>query len=181
PPTSLQLHYPPVANVKPIKPNTKPHKHIQSPIKHTSKYSLKSSHFLTHHHQKNQQILTHLQKPFYPKPILTYPPFLKQKHKILNLHHLQHPNFINPTHQHKTTHQQQKPHSITPISNFQNQNYYLTHYSSLISFFFIFYKKLLSYFSHKSSIYSHKNNTNPIYSLTKITHYTFLSYHFKIP
>ncbi|WP_186311708.1 protein rep, partial [Staphylococcus saprophyticus] len=69
----LQLNYPPLPNIKPIKPNQKPHKHIQPPIKQTSKYSLNSSHFLTHHHQTNQQILNHLQKPLYPKPIFTYP------------------------------------------------------------------------------------------------------------
>src|SRR5699024_2651773 len=44
---ALQVNYRPVANIKAIKPNQKGDKDIQAAIKETSKYSVKSSDFLT--------------------------------------------------------------------------------------------------------------------------------------
>ncbi|RST33201.1 replication protein, partial [Staphylococcus epidermidis] len=48
-----QNHYKPVANIKAIKPNKKGDKDIQAAIKETSKYSVKSSDYLTGNHEKD--------------------------------------------------------------------------------------------------------------------------------
>ncbi|RIM64413.1 hypothetical protein BU600_13620, partial [Staphylococcus arlettae] len=44
---AVQVNYRPVANMKAIKPNQKGDKDIQAAIKETSKYSVKSSDYLT--------------------------------------------------------------------------------------------------------------------------------------
>ncbi|MEN1895750.1 protein rep, partial [Staphylococcus nepalensis] len=51
---ALQVNYRPVANIKAIKPNQKGDKDIQAAIKETSKYSVKSSDFLTDDDERNQ-------------------------------------------------------------------------------------------------------------------------------
>ena len=53
---ALQVNYRPVANIKAIKPNQKGDKDIQAAIKETSKYSVKSSDFLTDDDERNQEI-----------------------------------------------------------------------------------------------------------------------------
>lgn len=82
---ALQVDYRPVANIKAIKPNQKGDKDIESAIKETSKYSVKSSDFLTDNDEKNQEIVSDLEKGLYRKRMLSYGGLLKQKHKILNL------------------------------------------------------------------------------------------------
>ncbi|MBU5849131.1 protein rep, partial [Vibrio cholerae O1] len=62
-----------------------------------------SPHFLTHIDQKNQQIITDLQKCFYQKRMLSYGRLLKQKHKILNLDDAEDGNLINTSDEDKTT------------------------------------------------------------------------------
>ncbi|WP_267837976.1 protein rep [Staphylococcus aureus] len=52
---ALQVDYRPVANVKAIKPNRKGDKDIESAIKETSKYSVKSSDFLTDDDEKKSR------------------------------------------------------------------------------------------------------------------------------
>ncbi|KMR64729.1 replication protein, partial [Staphylococcus aureus] len=52
---ALQVHYRPAANVKAYKPNRKGVKDIESAIKATSKYTDKSSDFLTDDDEKNQE------------------------------------------------------------------------------------------------------------------------------
>ncbi|MDN8966539.1 protein rep, partial [Staphylococcus aureus] len=54
---ALQVNYRPVANIKAIKPNQKGDKDIQAAIKETSKYSVKSSDFLTDDDERNQEIV----------------------------------------------------------------------------------------------------------------------------
>ena len=82
---ALQVDYRPVANIKAIKPNKKGDKDIQAAIKETSKYSVKSSDYLTSNQEKNQEIVKDLEQGLYRKRMLSYGGLLKQKHKILNL------------------------------------------------------------------------------------------------
>lgn len=90
-----------------------------SAIKETSKYSVKSSDFLTDDDEKNQEIVNDLEKGLYRKRMLSYGGLLKQKHKILNLDDVEDGNLIN------TSDEEEKAHSITAIWNFEKQNYYL--------------------------------------------------------
>src|SRR5699024_3589981 len=91
----LQVNYRPVANIKAIKPNQKGDKDIQAAIKETSKYSVKSSDFLTDDDERNQEIVNDLEKGLYRKRMLSYGGLLKQKHKILNLDDAEAGNLIN--------------------------------------------------------------------------------------
>ncbi|WP_048962302.1 protein rep [Enterococcus faecalis] len=68
---ALQVNYRPVANIKAIKPNQKGDKDIQAAIKETSKYSVKSSDFLTDDDEKNQEIVNDLEKGLYRKRMLS--------------------------------------------------------------------------------------------------------------
>ena len=121
---ALQVDYRPVANIKAIKPNKKGDKDIQAAIKETSKYSVKSSDYLTSNQEKNQEIVKDLEQGLYRKRMLSYGGLLKQKHKILNLDDSEDGNLIN-TSDEKTTEEEQKAHSIMTIWNYQKQNYYI--------------------------------------------------------
>ncbi|WP_239753636.1 protein rep, partial [Mammaliicoccus sp. A-M1] len=107
---ALQVNYKPVANIKAIKPNKKGDKDIQAAIKETSKYSVKSSDYLTSNQEKNQEIVKDLEQGLYRKRMLSYGGLLKQKHKILNLDDSEDGNLIN-TSDEKTTEEEQKAHS----------------------------------------------------------------------
>lgn len=122
---ALQINYEPVVNVKGITPNQKGDKDIQAAIKETSKYSVKSSDFLTDDDEKNQEIVNDLEKGLYRKRMLSYGGLLKQKHKILNLDDVEDGNLINTSDEDKTTDEEEKAHSITAIWNFEKQNYFL--------------------------------------------------------
>ncbi|OEL08312.1 protein rep, partial [Staphylococcus equorum] len=122
---ALQVNYRPVANIKAIKPNQKGDKDIQAAIKETSKYSVKSSDFLTDDDERNQEIVNDLEKGLYRKRMLSYGGLLKQKHKVLNLDDAEDGNLINTSDEDKTTDEEEKAHSITAIWNFEKQNYYL--------------------------------------------------------
>ncbi|MFP4915131.1 protein rep [Staphylococcus coagulans] len=123
---ALQVNYRPVANIKAIKPNQKGDKDIQAAIKETSKYSVKSSDFLTDDDERDQEIVNDLEKGLYRKRMLSYGGLLKQKHKILNLDDAEDGNLINTSDEDKTT-EEEKAHSIIAIWNFEKQNYYLRH------------------------------------------------------
>ena len=122
---ALQVDYRPVANIKAIKPNQKGDKDIQAAIKETSKYSVKSSDFLTDDDERNQEIVRDLEHGLYRKRMLSYGGLLKQKHKILNLDDAEEGNLINTSDEEKTTDEEEKANSITAIWNFEKQNYYL--------------------------------------------------------
>src|SRR5699024_4562794 len=64
-------------------------------IKETSKYSVKSSDFLTEDDERNQEIVNDLEKGLYRKRMLSYGGLLKQKHKILNLDDAEDGNLIH--------------------------------------------------------------------------------------
>src|SRR5699024_12055928 len=84
-------------------------------IKENSKYSIKSSDFLTDDDEKNQEIVNDLEKVLYRKRMLSYGGLLKQKHKILNLDDVEDGNLINTSDEDKTTDEEEKAHSITAI------------------------------------------------------------------
>ena len=122
---ALQVDYKPVANIKAIKPNKKGDKDIQAAIKETSKYSVKSSDYLTGNHEKDAEIVQDLEQGLYRKRMLSYGGLLKQKHKLLNLDDAEEGNLIQTSDEEKTTEEEQKAHSITAIWNFEKQNYFL--------------------------------------------------------
>ncbi|POA04217.1 replication protein [Mammaliicoccus lentus] len=88
-------------------------------IKETSKYSVKSSDYLTGDSEKDSEIVSDLEQGLYRKRMLSYGGLLKQKHKILNLDDAEEGNLIN------TSDEEEKANSITAIWNFEKQNYYL--------------------------------------------------------
>jgi plasmid rolling circle replication initiator protein Rep len=122
---ALQVNYRPVANIKAITPNQKGDKDIHAAIKETSKYSVKSSDYLTGDSEKDSEIVSDLEQGLYRKRMLSYGGLLKQKHKILNLDDAEEGNLINTSDEDKTTDEEEKAHSITAIWNFEKQNYYL--------------------------------------------------------
>ena len=122
---ALQVDYKPVANIKAIKPNKKGDKDIQAAIKETSKYSVKSSDYLTGNHEKDAEIVQDLEQGLYKKRMLSYGGLLKQKHKILNLDDAEDGNLIKTSDDEMTTDEEEKAHSITAIWNFEKQNYFL--------------------------------------------------------
>ena len=122
---ALQVDYRPVANIKVIKPNKKGDKDIQAAIKETSKYSVKSSDYLTGDREKDAEIVNDLEQGLYRKRMLSYGGLLKKKHKLLNLDDAEDGNLIQTSDEEKTTEEEQKAHSITAIWNFEKQNYFL--------------------------------------------------------
>ncbi|MBO1207095.1 protein rep [Staphylococcus nepalensis] len=122
---ALQVNYRPVANIKAIKPNRKGDKDIQAAIKETSKYSVKSSDFLTDDDERNQEIVNDLEKGLYRKRMLSWGGLLKQKHKILNLDDSEDGNLIHISDEDKTTDEEEKAHSITAIWHFEKLNDFL--------------------------------------------------------
>ena len=122
---ALQVDYKPVANIKAIKPNKKGDKDIQAAIKETSKYSVKSSDYLTGNHEKDAEIVNDLEQGLHKKRMLSYGGLLKQKHKILNLDDAEDGNLIKTSDDEMTTDEEEKAHSITAIWNYEKQNYFL--------------------------------------------------------
>jgi plasmid rolling circle replication initiator protein Rep len=122
---ALQVDYKPVANIKAIKPNKKGDKDIQAAIKETSKYSVKSSDYLTGNYEKDAEIVQDLEQGLHRKRMLSYGGLLKQKHKVLNLDDAEDGNLIKTSDDDKTTDEEEKAHSITAIWNFEKQNYFL--------------------------------------------------------
>ena len=96
-----------------------------SAIKETSKYSVKSSDFLTDDDERNQEIVNDLEKGLYRKRMLSWGGLLKQKHKILNLDDSEDGNLIHISDEDKTTDEEEKAHSITAIWHFEKLNDFL--------------------------------------------------------
>ena len=122
---ALQVDYKPVANIKAIKPNKKGDKDIQAAIKETSKYSVKSSDYLTGNQEKDAEIVQDLEQGLYRKRMLSYGGLLKQKHKLLNLDDAENGDLIKTSDDETITKEEEKAHSITAIWNFEKQNYFL--------------------------------------------------------
>ncbi|MDN6011609.1 protein rep [Staphylococcus simulans] len=122
---ALKVNYKPVANIKAIKPNKKGDSDIQAAIKETSKYSVKSSDYLTGDKEKDTEIVSDLEQGLYRKRMLSYGGLLKKKHKALNLDDAEEGNLINTNDDEKVTDEEAQAYSITAIWNFEKQNYYL--------------------------------------------------------
>ena len=122
---ALRVDYKPVANIKAIKPNKKGDKDIQAAIKETSKYSVKSSDYLTGNQEKDAEIVQDLEQGLHRKRMLSYGGLLKQKHKILNLDDAENGDLIKTSDDETITEEEEKAHSITAIWNFEKQNYFL--------------------------------------------------------
>ncbi|MGX0055828.1 plasmid rolling circle replication initiator protein Rep, partial [Staphylococcus hominis] len=116
---ALQVDYKPVANIKAIKPNKKGDKDIQAAIKETSKYSVKSSDYLTGNQEKDAEIVQDLEQGLYRKRMLSYGGLLKQKHKLLNLDDAENGDLIKTSDDETVTEEEEKAHSITAIWNFE--------------------------------------------------------------
>lgn len=76
---ALKVNYKPVANIKAIKPNKKGDSDMQAAIKETSKYSVKSSDYLTGDKEKDTEIVSGLERGLYRKHMLSYEGLLKKK------------------------------------------------------------------------------------------------------
>src|SRR5699024_4542121 len=98
---ALRVNYRPLANIKSIKTKRKSDKDIQAAIKETSKYSVKSSDYLTGDSEKDSEIVSDLEQGLYRKRMLSYGGLLKQKHKILNLDDAEKGNLINTSDEEK--------------------------------------------------------------------------------
>lgn len=122
---ALKVNYKPVANIKAIKPNKKGDSDIQAAIKETSKYSVKSSDYLTGDKEKDTEIVSDLEQGLYRKRMLSYGGLLKKKHKALNLDDAEEGNLIHTNDDEKVTDEEAQAYSITAIWNFEKQNYYL--------------------------------------------------------
>ncbi|MDX0993208.1 replication protein, partial [Sinorhizobium medicae] len=72
-------------------------------IKETSKYSVKSSDYLTGDREKDAEIVNDLEQGLYRKRMLSYGVLLKKKHKLLNLDDAEDGNLIQTSDEEKTT------------------------------------------------------------------------------
>ncbi|MBU7194434.1 protein rep, partial [Staphylococcus aureus] len=122
---ALQVNYKPVANIKAIKPNKKGDKDIQAAIKETSKYSVKSSDYLTGYHEKDAEIVIDFEQGLHRKRMLSYGGLLKQKHKILNLDDAEDGDLVKTSDDEMTTDEEEKALWFTFFWNYEYQNYFL--------------------------------------------------------
>lgn len=123
---ALKVDYKPVANIKAIKPNKKGNNAIESAIKETSKYSVKSSDYLTSDQEKDLEVVNDLEQGLYKKRMISYGGLLKIKHKELNLDNAEDGNLIQ-TGEEKISDEEEKANSIMAIWNYEKQNYFLKH------------------------------------------------------
>ena len=122
---ALKINYDPVVDVRAIKPNRKGDSDIQAAVKETSKYSVKSSDFLTDNQKRNLEIVADLEEGLYRKRMISYGGLLKEKHKELNLDDVEDGDLINTSDEEKVTESEEEANSIIAIWNYQKQNYYL--------------------------------------------------------
>ncbi|PKF18066.1 protein rep [Macrococcoides caseolyticum] len=123
---ALKVDYKPVANIKAIKPNKKGNNAIESAIKETSKYAVKSSDYLTSDQEKDLEVVNDLEQGLYKKRMISYGGLLKIKHKELNLDNAEDGNLIQ-TGEEKISDEEEKANSIMAIWNYDKQNYFLKH------------------------------------------------------
>ena len=117
--------YKPVVNIQAIKPNRKGDTDIQSAIKETSKYSVKSSDYLTNNQERNLEIVGDLEFGLFRKRMISYGGLLKEKHKLLNLDDMEDGNLVQTSDEEKPSEAEQEANSIIAIWHYQKQNYYL--------------------------------------------------------
>lgn len=122
---ALQVKYKPVVNIKAIKPNKKGDSDIQSAIKETGKYSVKSADYLTDNQERNLEIVSDLEYGLYKKRMISYGGLLKEKHKELNLDDVEDGDLIQTSDDEEVSEEEEKANSIMAIWNYEKQNYYL--------------------------------------------------------
>lgn len=138
-------------------------------LEETSKYSVKSSDFLTDDDEKNQEIVSDLEKGLYRKRMLSYGGLLKQKHKILNLDDAEDGNLINTSDEDKTTDEEKKHIQLPQFGISKSKLLFKTLVITDVFFYCFSVKKCCLIFV-----------TNAVCSVTKVWHYSFVWYHFKI-
>ena len=122
---ALRVLYKPVVHIQAIKPNKKGDTDIQSAIKETSKYSVKSSDYLTNNQERNLEIIGDLEFGLFRKRMISYGGLLKEKHKLLNLDDMEDGNLIQTSDEEKPSEAEQAANSIIAVWNYEKQNYYL--------------------------------------------------------
>src|SRR5699024_9574271 len=122
---ALQINYTPIDHVQGIKPNKKDNKAIESAIKETSKYSVKSTDYLTDNQDRNLEVVSDLEYGLYRKRMISYGGLLKEKHKELNLDDAEDGNLIQTSDEEEITEIEEEANSIMAIWNYEKQNYYL--------------------------------------------------------
>ena len=122
---ALQINYSPIVHIQAIKPNKKGDSDIQSAIKETSKYSVKSAEYLTENQDRNLEIVSDLEYGLYRKRMISYGGLLKEKHKELNLDDAEDGNLIQTSNEDEPSESEAEANSVIAIWNYQKQNYYL--------------------------------------------------------
>lgn len=122
---ALKINYDPVVDVRAIKSNKKGDSDIESAVKETSKYSVKSADYLTENEKRNLEIVYDLEKGLYNKRMISYGGLLKEKHKLLNLDDVEDGDLINTSDSEEISDSEEQANSIVAIWNYQKQNYYL--------------------------------------------------------
>ena len=122
---ALKINYDPIVDIRPIKPNKKRDSDIQSAVKETSKYSVKSTDYLSENQERNLEVVEDLEYGLYKKRMIAYGGLFKEKHKILNLDDVEDGDLINTSDEEKVSESEEEANSIIAIWNFQKQNYYL--------------------------------------------------------
>jgi len=122
---ALKVNYRPVVRVQAIKPNQKGDSDIESAIKETSKYSVKSAEYLTDNQDRNLEIVSDLELGLFRKRMISYGGLLKEKHKELNLDDVEEGDLIQTSDEEKPSEEEEQAHSIIAVWNYEKQNYYL--------------------------------------------------------
>ena len=122
---ALKINYDPVVDVRAIKSKKKGDSDIESAVKETSKYSVKSADYLTENEKRNLEIVYDLEKGLYNKRMISYGGLLKEKHKLLNLDDVEDGDLINTSDSEEISESEEQANSIVAIWNYQKQNYYL--------------------------------------------------------
>lgn len=122
---ALQINYSPIVHIQAIKPNKKGDTDIESAIKETSKYSVKSAEYLTGNQDRNLEIVSDLEYGLYRKRMIAYGGLLKEKHKALNLDDAEEGDLIQTSDEEKPSEEEEQAHSIIAVWNYEKQNYYL--------------------------------------------------------
>ena len=122
---ALKINYDPVVDVRAIKSNKKGDSDIESAVKETSKYSVKSADYLRENEKRNLEIVYDLEKGLYNKRMISYGGLLKEKHKLLNLDDVEDGDLINTSDSEEISESEEQANSIVAIWNYQKQNYYL--------------------------------------------------------
>lgn len=122
---AMKINYRPIVKVQAIKPNKKGDSDIQSAIKETSKYSVKSADYLTEDDERNLEIVSDLEQGLFRKRMISYGGLLKEKHKLLNLDDADDGNLIQTSDEEEPSDNEEEANSIIAIWNYRRQNYYL--------------------------------------------------------